>query len=197
MIRVWTGFVLVLVLLGNLTGCAGLVVGGAAAGANIVHDRRTAGTFLEDQAIETKTSIAIQKHPELSSPKQAYINVTSYNNAVLLSGEVVKPELREEAENLVRNMDKVKYVHNELIVAPPSALSSRTTDTAITAAVKTTLLQINNIPDFDPLRVKVVTEKGTVYLFGLLTPAEAAAVTETVRRVKGVQQVVTLFEYID
>jgi osmotically-inducible protein OsmY len=189
--------VLVLVLLGNLTGCAGLVVGGAAAGANIVHDRRTAGTFLEDQAIETKTSIAIQKHPELSSPKQAYINVTSYNNAVLLSGEVVKPELREEAENLVRNMDKVKYVHNELIVAPPSALSSRTTDTAITAAVKTTLLQINNIPDFDPLRVKVVTEKGTVYLFGLLTPAEAAAVTETVRRVKGVQQVVTLFEYID
>ena len=197
MIPVLIRFVLVFFLLANLAGCAGLVVGGAAAGANVVHDRRTTGTFLEDQVIETKTSIAIQKHPTLSSPKQAHINVTSYNNAVLLSGEVVKPELREEAEKLARNMDKVKYVHNELIVAPPSTLRSRTTDTAITAAVKTALLQINHIPDFDPLRVKVVTEKGTVYLFGLLTPAEAEAVTETVRRVKGVQQVVTLFEYIE
>jgi osmotically-inducible protein OsmY len=197
MVHTSVSFVLALVLLSNLAGCVGLVVGGAATGANIVHDRRSTGTFLEDQAIETKTSIAIQKHPQLSSPKQAHINVTSYNNAVLLSGEVVNPELREEAENLVRTMDEVKYVHNELLVAPPSTLRSRATDAAITASVKTMLLQINNIPDFDPLRVKVVTARGTVYLFGLLTPAEAAAVTATVRRVNGVQQVITLFEYIE
>ena len=52
-------------------------------------------------------------------------------------------------------------------------------------------------PGFDPTRVKVVTENGTVYLMGLLKHDEATAVTNEVRQVGGVQRVVKLFEYID
>ena len=51
--------------------------------------------------------------------------------------------------------------------------------------------------DFDPTRVKVVTEDSTVYLMGLLRRKEADAVVERARRVGGVQRVVKIFEYID
>ena len=64
------------------------------------------------------------------------------------------------------------------------------------AKAKSSLLQVGGMPDFDPSRVKVVTERGVVYLMGLINEQEGDAVTSTVRRVNGVQRVVKLFEYI-
>lgn len=190
---------LALTLLSSLTGCAGLIMGGATAGvatgAAMAHDRRTVGTIVEDQAIELKAYDALSQDQELA--QRGHLNVTSYNNVVLLSGEVPTPALRKRAEDIVSGIDKVRHVHNELAVAPPSSLASRSSDTWITTKVKTALLQVDGIQDFDPTRVKVVTERGIVYLLGLLRPREAEAVTRTVRRVSGVQKVVKLFEYID
>lgn len=189
---------LIVFMLSGASGCAGLLFGGAAAtGVKVVHDRRTAGTILDDQSIEFKSYTAFRKTPELASSRGAHINVTSYNNVVLLSGEVATAEQRQLAEDVVRPIEKVRYVHNELVVRPVSSFQLRATDAAITTAVKTSLFRINDIPDFDPTRVKVTTERGTVYLFGLLKPQEADAVTETTRRVNGVQRVVKLFEYIN
>jgi osmotically-inducible protein OsmY len=74
---------------------------------------------------------------------------------------------------------------------------TRTSDSLVTAKVKTELLGITDIEGFNGTRVKVVTENGTVYLMGLLTRKEADAVTEKARQVGGVQRVVKLFEYID
>jgi len=42
-----------------------------------------------------------------------------------------------------------------------------------------------------------VTERGVVYLMGLVTRKEAEAATDVVRRVGGVQRVVRLFQYLD
>jgi osmotically-inducible protein OsmY len=198
MIRFITIFLFSLFLGNGLSGCAGLLFGGAAAtGVNAIHDRRTTGTMLDDQNIELHSYVTFRKTEKLASTERANINVTSYNNAVLLSGEVTTPDLRQLAEDKVRHISKVRFIHNELAVGQLSSLQSRATDTIITAAVKASLFKIGDIPNFDPTRVKVVTERGTVYLFGLLTAQEAEAVTETVRRVNGVQQVVKLFEYID
>lgn len=197
MLQLFTRLALGLLLSGVLTGCLpGLLFGGAAAGVGVLHDRRTSGTILEDQTIEFKASAAFQQYRELASPELAHINVTSYNNAVLLTGEVTTPELRQKVEEIVQGISGVKYVYNELTVARPSSVASRATDTAVTAAVKASLLGITELSEFDPTRVKVVTEQCTVYLFGLLRPEEADAVTGTVRWVSGVQKVVKLFEYI-
>lgn len=182
------------ILVAILSGCAGVVIGGTATGASVVHDRRTAGTMVEDQAIEFKAIDAFSKDPAF---EDAHINVTSYNTAVLLSGEVPTPELRRRAAEIVGRIDRVKKVYNELVVAPPSPLASRGTDTWITTKVKASLFRVDGFPDFDPTRVKVVTERGIVYLMGLLRPREAEAVTGTVRRISGVQKVVKLFEYIE
>jgi osmotically-inducible protein OsmY len=178
-----------------LSGCAALAFGGLAAGAAVAHDRRTTGTMLEDQNIEIKAAAALARDPELKS--RAHLNVTSYNLVVLLSGEAPSEELKLRAGRIVRGIERVRRVHNEVVVAAPSSMMTRSSDTMITARVKTALLGVKGLPGFDATRVKVVTENGTVFLMGIVTRAEADAATEAARTVGGVQRVVRLFEYLD
>ncbi|MBI4006468.1 MAG: BON domain-containing protein [Gammaproteobacteria bacterium] len=175
-----------------LHGCAAAVVTGGATGVAVAHDQRTTGTIIEDQAIEFKASQAFFKDKEIND--NAHINVTSYNLVVLVTGEAPAEELRERIINIVRDIPKVTQVYNEITVAAPSAFVSRSSDSLITSKVKTKLLTLDN---FDGTRVKVVTEKGVVYLMGLLTRAEADRATEATRQTGGVQKVVKLFQYPD
>lgn len=178
-----------------LQGCAPLIVGTAATGASVAHDRRTTGTFVEDQSIELKAAGALGEDPDLKA--QAHLNVTSFNMVVLLSGEAPSESLRQRAGDIVARVDKVRRVHNEIQVAAPSSMMTRSSDTLITAKVKTSLFSIKGMENFDPTRVKVVTENGTVFLMGLLTRAEAEATASAASGVSGVQRVVKLFEYLD
>ena len=178
-----------------LQGCAALVVGGAATGAAVIHDQRTAGTILDDETIEIKAVSALRADKVLDA--QSHFNVTSYDNIVLLTGETANEELRERAGKIVAGIEKVRSVHNELTIGQPSTMLARSADTVITTKVKASLFDVQGIDHFDPTRVKVVTEAKVVYLMGLLTHAEADAVTATVRQVGGVARVVKIFEYTD
>ncbi len=176
-----------------LSGCAGLLIGGTAVGVGVAHDRRTTGTVMDDQTIELKIYDALNAQ----LPPGNQISTTSYNGIVLLTGSVVSEAARQQAETLARGVTPpVREVYNELAVGRPSPLSSRSNDALLTTKVKTALLQVK-IADFDPTRVKVVTERGVVYLLGLVRPAEADASANVASQVGGVRQVVTLFEYID
>lgn len=179
-----------------ISGCAPLVIGAVAVGgASVVHDRRTAGTIVDDQAIEAKTLAALYREPDLM--KQSHINVTSYNNIVLLSGETPTEAFRTRAEEITKGMEHVRRVYNELTIAAPSSYMTRSSDSWITTQVKARLVEIRDIKGFDPTRVKVVTENGTVFLMGLVSRQEGNATAESARQVGGVQRVVKLFEYSD
>ncbi|MCW8964165.1 MAG: BON domain-containing protein [Gammaproteobacteria bacterium] len=185
---------LITILATTVSGCAGLAVGGAATGIAVIHDRRSSGTVIDDQGTNWKVSEAIFKDKELSDP--SHINVTVYNNVVLLTGETPSEDLKLRANALAAQSSGNKKIYNELAIASPTSLTTRTNDTYITAKVKTVLLEIDNIPTFDPTRVKVVTEDSVVYLMGLVTTQESNAVTEKARNVSGVKKVVRLFEYL-
>ncbi len=177
-----------------LNGCAGLLVGGAATGITVVHDRRSAGTVIDDQTIELKLQDALNQQ----LPPGNHISVTSYNGAALLTGQVISAPARQQAEEIARRIDPpVREVYNELVIGPTLPLSVQGNDALLTTKVKTSLFQINNLPDFDPSRVKVVTENGVVYLLGLVRPVEADAAAAIASQVAGVRQVVTIFEYIN
>ncbi len=178
-----------------LQACAPLLVGGAATGASVAHDRRTAGSVVEDQAIELKAFTELNAQPELK--RQGHINVTSFNMIVLVSGEAPSEALRQRAGEVIGAIEKVRRVHNEVVVAAPSALMSRSSDSLITAKVKTSLFNVKGYESFDPTRVKVVTENGTVFLMGILSRAEGDATALAASKVGGVQRVVKLFEYLD
>ncbi|HED40241.1 MAG TPA: BON domain-containing protein, partial [Chromatiales bacterium] len=67
-------------------------------------------------------------------------------------------------------------------------------DAAITFKVKSTLISAKGLSS---AYIKVVTERGVVYLMGLVTREEGDAAAKITQRVKGVQGVVKVFEYIE
>ncbi|MEW8030566.1 MAG: BON domain-containing protein [Candidatus Thiodiazotropha sp.] len=176
-----------------LQGCAAAVVGGAAATAAVAHDRRTTGTIVEDQSIELKIYDLMSKDSRFK--QQSSIHVTSYNMVVLLTGQAADQALRSKAEQLASSIDRVRRVVNEIEIGSTTTLVENSRDAALTTEVKVRLAKIS-IPGFDPLRVKVVTERGAVFLLGLITKKEADAVTDVVRHISGVRRVVRVFEYI-
>ena len=178
-----------------LGGCAAVVVTGAATGVNAAHDRRTLGAYLDDEGIELKARLAITEDKELYS--QIHVNIISVNGVVLLVGQAPTDAMRLKVGDLTRTIEKVRVVHNEIIIAAPNSYMTRSSDSLITAKVKGSLFGIEGHKDFDPTRVKVVTENGIVYLMGILYRSEADSVATRSSRVSGVQKVVKLFEYLD
>ena len=181
--------VTLLALLPVISGCLAVAAGGVAAGVMVAEDRRTVGTMTEDQGIELRAASRIQE-----KIKDAHINITSYNRAVLLTGEVPTEAAKAEAERIARAVDNVRSVFNELQVAGNSSLQARTNDSVITSKVKARFVDAGK---FSPLHVKVVTENGVVYLLGLAKRQEAADATEIARTTGGVRKVVRVFEYLD
>lgn len=177
-------------LLPVISGCAAVVVGGAAAtGYMVAEDRRTVGTMTEDEGIEVK---AVSRIGEKIN--DAHINVTSYNRAVLLTGEVPSEAAKADAERIARAVENVRSVFNELQVAGNSSMQARTNDSVLTSKVKGRFVDAGK---FSPLHVKVVTENGIVYLMGLVKRQEATDAAEVARTTGGVRKVVRVFEYLD
>ena len=182
-----TALVLCLLL---LHGCAApvIIAGGTAAGA--AADPRTADSLVEDQNIELKISKAIYTNEQLK--KRVHVNVTSYNGVVLLVGETPNANMRNAVVNLARHVEKVRRIHNEIIVAPPIPQLARNQDAWITTKLKTRLIATKGINSFN---IKVTTSNKVVYLMGLTTKGEGNIAADVARNISGVQQVVKLFEY--
>ena len=180
-------------LIALLQGCAAAVVGGAATGTSVAHDRRSAGTMMDDEVIEMKILTGSMQDEDLR--KHTDISATSYNYVVLLTGRADTVEHRNRFVELARYTPMVKQIISEVEIGPASTLTETSKDTYITSKVKLALFDIK-LEGFDPSRVKVVTENGVVYLMGLVRPAEAHEVVEKARYVKSVKRVVKAFEYI-
>ena len=172
-----------------LTGCAGLLVGGAVGGALVAADRRTSGAQLEDQGIELKAELRLRE----TLGSRAHVNVTSYNRLVLITGEVPTPEDRAAVEQLVSRLDNVRSIVNELAVMGNSSLTARSSDAIVTAQVKGRFIDAK---DVQASAIRVVTERGVVHLMGRVTEKEAARAAEIARGAPGVQKVVRVFEII-
>ncbi|CDG86067.1 BON domain-containing protein [Janthinobacterium agaricidamnosum] len=173
----------------TLTGCFGLVVGGAVMGGVAVADRRTLGAQTEDKAIALKGESRI---PAIVG-EAGHVNVTSFNRRVLLTGEVRDEAMKAAVEREARSIEGVESIANELEIAGPSSYTSRSSDTLVTGKVKASLVDMKTI---SASSFKVVTERGTVYLMGRVTQREGTVATDVTRGISGVQKVVKLFDYI-
>ena len=174
------------------TGAPGVAGAAGAASAATAVGRRSAGTVVDDQVIEVKATARLLRDRTIF--ESSHVNATSYNGILLLTGETPNLALRSRAEDLVKDIEKVRRIQNELAIVAPSSLLSRSSDAVITGKIKTALGRYDIRV---AARTKVVTENGVVYLMGLLRSDEADAATEIARRIGGVQRVVKIFEYVD
>ena len=172
-----------------LGGCAAAVVGGAVATGMVATDRRSTGAQLDDQNIELRAASSLSG----TFGDRAHINVTSFNAKVLITGEVATEADRQQAFQIVSQVQGVRSVVNELAVMPVTSLSQRSSDSLITAKVKASMVDASDV--FGTL-FKVVTERNTVYLMGRVTQVEANRATEIARSVSGVQRVVRVLEIV-
>jgi osmotically-inducible protein OsmY len=179
------------VLVAGLTACVPLVVGGAAAAGvgMVATDRRSSGAQVDDQAIELRGGARVR---EIANDNM-YVSITSFNRQVLLTGTVGSEADKRRVEDVVRRVDNVRSVVNELVVGPPSTFQERSNDTFITGKVKASLLDAK---DLFANSFKVVTERGTVYLLGIATRRETDRATDIARGVSGVTKVVRVVEIV-
>ena len=176
----------------SLNGCGNFLT---AINSDTIEDnpgKRTLGAQIDDETIETKAFVNIYKADERF--RQAHIIVLSYNGYVLLAGQVETQALKDLAADILRDVRKVRRIYNELEVSGQTSLMTRSSDTWITAKVKSALLSNSEV---EGTRVKVITENGVVYLLGLLSRSEADRVVDSASASYGVRKVIRLFEYID
>lgn len=177
-------------LASGLSACFPAVVAGSATGAFVANDRRATQTVYSDKEIDSRLSDEyVARFGET-----AHITTTVFNRAVLLTGEVPSEAAKADAEKRARNQANVRNVFNELVVEEPSGFGARSNDAALTTRVKARMIDANL---FSPLHVRVVSERGTVFLMGLVKQREAQDAARIASETGGVRQVVTLFEYID
>ncbi|WP_295553220.1 BON domain-containing protein [Limnohabitans sp. Rim8] len=173
----------------SLSACAPLIVGGAVVTGVMATDRRTTGTQVEDESIEIKVASAVRK--ELG--ERIHLNVTSFNRQILLTGEVRNVADKERAEKIAQSQENVKSVVNDLAVMDISSLTQRSKDIVLTGRIKAAFVDAK---DLQVNAIKVVTERGIVYLMGRVTPREAKRATDIARSMSGVTKVVRVFEEI-
>ena len=180
-----------------LHGCIAVVAGSAAAGAHAVHDRRAVGTVLSDRNIQLSAIDAINKHKQLTRDGNN-IKVVVYNGVMLLCGQVRSQALKQLAHSTAAGFNGVIRMVDEIEVTDtPQGFWRRRGDNALSARVKTGLLNITSMHGFDPTRINITTSHRVVYLMGLVSHVEAEAVTDIARDTPGVEKVVKLFEYND
>jgi osmotically-inducible protein OsmY len=181
---------LIAVLLATqLSACGILAVGGVAAGASVMADRRTPGVQAIDNGIEMEANAALSKR----FGDNAHINVTSFNQKVLLTGEAKDVDIKGEAGAYVKAMKNARTVFNEIVIGPNSTYTARANDSYLESKIKTQMIFTDKLPSNS---MSIVAEGTSVYLMGILTQNEADLAKKVASNTNGVKDVYVYFDII-
>jgi osmotically-inducible protein OsmY len=181
--------VVALAIATQLSACGVIAVGGVAAGAAVMADRRTPGVQAIDKGIEYEATGALEK----KFGDNAHINVTSFNQKVLLTGEVKDADIKGEADAYVKAMKNAHSVFNELVIGPNSTYTARANDSYLESKIKTQMIFTDKLPSNS---MAIVAEGGSVYLMGILTQSEADLAKKVASNTNGVKDVYVYFDII-
>ncbi|QWD90806.1 BON domain-containing protein [Polynucleobacter sp. MWH-Braz-FAM2G] len=177
------------IIASQLSACAVVAVGGVAAGASIMADRRTPAVQAIDKGIELEAENALAKR----FGDSAHINVTSFNQKVLLTGEVKDADIKNDADAYVKAMKNARTVFNELVIGPNSSYTSRANDSYLESKIKTQMIFTDQLPSNS---MAIVAEGSSVYLMGILTQGEADLAKKVASNTNGVKEVFVYFDII-
>lgn len=154
---------------------------------------RTAGTVIEDQAIETRVKVNMKSQEPTF--RNAHFDVISHNGVVLLVGQVETEALKERATEIASQASsKIRRIHNELEVTGKTGLLARGNDAWIATKARTLMLTDSEVPSG---QVRVIVENGSVYLMGMVSEIDGDNAAELARNISGVIRVVKVFEYVE
>jgi len=182
-------FIVAVMAVSQLSSCAVVAVGGITATATVLADRRSPGVQAIDKGIEWEANNALSK----KFGDNAHINVTSFNQKVLLTGEAKEAGIKGEAGAYVKAMKNVRSVFNELAIGPNSSYTSRANDSYLESKIKTQMIFTEKLPSNS---MAIVAEVSSVYLLGILTHSEADLAKKITSNTNGVKDVYVYFDII-
>ncbi len=174
----------------SLHGCFVAGVAAGAAAIAVVYDHRTIEHTLQDNSLANNISDKINKVPALKN--DSHIEVTVFNDVVLLTGETTSAANRDKAGDIAKSVSGNARLYNQITIQGPTSSLTRTSDSWITTKIKSQMLANE---DLKSGTIKVVTENGTVYLMGKVKRDQADIAVDIARQVSGVQRVIKIFQY--
>ncbi|QKM63545.1 BON domain-containing protein [Polynucleobacter antarcticus] len=181
------------VVLSQLSACAVVAVGAASAGAvggiAIMADRRSPAVQAIDKGIELEAGSALSKR----FGDNAHINVTSFNQKVLLTGEAKDADIKAQAGAYAKAMKNARSVFNEIIIGPNSTFTARANDSFLESKVKAQMIFTDKLPSNS---MSLIAEGSSIYLMGMLTQNEAAIAKKVASTTNGVKEVFAYFDII-
>ncbi len=182
---------LVTLLLLNTTLTACVYSTAVSSGAQVVYNRHSIQKNVDDNYTTMQAYHAIDTYGNIY--KDTHITIATFNDSVLLAGQVLNARQKVEIERIIRKVVNGRTIYNCLEISNPTSALTRTSDAWITGKIKSQLIAIN---EADPSQIKVVTENGTVYLMGIVQPEQADIAVDVARETSGVQRVVKIFSYL-
>ena len=179
----------VLVCATQLAGCFPVIAGAMGTGVAMATDRRPAATQTVDRGLQLEAENTINSRYS----GQARVSVTAFNRKVLLTGEASNDNVKQQIEQYVRGLPNARVVINELEIVNSPGFMTQSQDAYLTSKVKTLMVTADGVPANS---IKVTTEKGVVYMLGVVTNGEGDKATEVARNASGVQKVVKVFDYV-
>ena len=172
-----------------LSGCGALAVGGVVAGASVMADRRSPSVQAIDKGIDLEIENALGK----KFGDGAHINVTSFNQKVLLTGEAKDATIKEQAGAYAKANKNIRSVFNELIIGPNSTYTVRANDSYLESKIKAQMIFTDKLPSNSMV---IIAEGSSIYLMGILTQQEAEIAKKVASNANGVKDVYAYFDII-
>ena len=188
MLKCINKYLALFIILFFLGACASAIVGGVATvGLASVQERS-----IKDAAIDLKLELQLQKSLFESNTEKLFVNVDVQiiEQRVLLVGNVVSQELRDEAANIAwKTSPKIKEVLNEVTVGKKASLVSEAKDARISLSLSGLLIADSEISD---INFTHSVSQQVIYLFGIASnDEELNKVIHHARTVKGVTKVIS------
>ncbi len=182
---------LIAILIMNCTLTSCIYSTAVSSGAQAVYNRQSIKQNINDNYTTMQAYHAIDTYGNIY--KDTHITIATFNDSVLLAGQVVNAQQKVEIERIIRHETGDRTIYNFLEISNPTSALTRTSDGWITGKIKSQLMAID---DADPTQIKVVTENGTVYLMGIVYPRQAEIAVDVARATSGVQRVVKILSYL-
>jgi osmotically-inducible protein OsmY len=187
-IQIFTKLTSVFIVASLLQSCVSSVV---TSGAQAAYQHRNLQHTLHDHYIAIQVDRAI--HWSSGKYSTSRIAISTFNNIVILTGQVPSKSLRDNLTSIAKQVPDVDVVYNLTTINSPASTLAQISDSWITTKIKTQLIAANEI---DPDQIKVITENGTVFLIGTVFPEQANIATDIARTTDGTQNVVKVFSYL-
>jgi osmotically-inducible protein OsmY len=192
-IRLLRNLFLATLIASQISACAVVAVGAASTGVvggiAVMADRRSPAVQAIDKGVALEAENALAKR----FGDNAHINVTSFNQKVLLTGEAKDADIKGEAGAYVKAMKNARSVFNEIVIGPNSSYTSRANDSYLESKIKAQMVFTDQLPSNS---MAIVAEGSSVYLMGILTQQEADLAKKVASNTNGVKDVYAYFDII-